>query len=265
MSESHLVLIPSYNTGARLVGTVEGALAQWHTVWVVIDGSTDGSERALEPLLAQHAGLRVLHCPRNGGKGAAVLFAAREALGAGFKHALLMDADGQHPAASIPPLMALSQQDGDAIVMGQPVFGPEVPKARLYGRRLTIFWTNLETLWCGLGDTLFGMRVYPLAPLVAAMDATRHARGYDFDPEVAVRMVWGGARPLPLPVPVRYFTEEEGGISHFHYLRDNIKLTCLHFRLMFAFLTGGLWRVLRSKKEWSRARESLIKSGVCDG
>ena len=41
-SGTHLVLIPSYNTGPVLRPTVEAALAAWQPVWVVIDGSTDG-------------------------------------------------------------------------------------------------------------------------------------------------------------------------------------------------------------------------------
>ena len=43
--------MPSYNTGPELLTrTVKGALAQWQPVWVVIDGSTDGSAQALEAL-----------------------------------------------------------------------------------------------------------------------------------------------------------------------------------------------------------------------
>ena len=43
-STTHLVLIPSYNTGSVLYPTVRAAREQWSPVWVVIDGSTDGSE-----------------------------------------------------------------------------------------------------------------------------------------------------------------------------------------------------------------------------
>lgn len=255
MSEpTHLVIIPSYNTGARLVDTVQAALAAWPVVWVVLDGSTDGSEERLVPLLQANSGLRLLVMPRNGGKGAATYFGAQQALAAGFTHLLLMDADGQHPSESIAGLMALSKGRPEALVMGQPVFGPEVPKARLYGRRLTIFWTELETLWCGLGDTLFGMRVYPIAPLLQVMGQTRFARGYDFDPEVAVRMVWEGVQPVQLPVPVRYFSQDEGGVSHFHYLRDNVKLTALQFRLLFAFVFFGWLKLRRARKAWNAKR-----------
>lgn len=34
-SPSHLVLIPSYNTGATVYETVRQARAQWNPVWVV--------------------------------------------------------------------------------------------------------------------------------------------------------------------------------------------------------------------------------------
>ena len=45
-SRTHLVLIPSYNTGERLFATVREARAQWDPAWVVIDGSTeDPAER----------------------------------------------------------------------------------------------------------------------------------------------------------------------------------------------------------------------------
>jgi glycosyltransferase involved in cell wall biosynthesis len=260
MSDTHLVLIPSYNTGVRLEGTVLDALKHWDSVWVVVDGSDDGSDLVLNELCEVHAGLRVIRKSENGGKGSAVLHAAEMALESGFTHALVMDADGQHPGDSIESLIQISRQDANTVVMGQPVFGPEVPKARLYGRRLTIFWTELETLYAGLGDTLFGMRVYPLKPLCKVMHSTGFARGYDFDPEVAVRLVWEGVRPVQLPVPVRYFTKAEDGVSHFHYIRDNVKLTALHFRLMFLFLWFGAYRVLRSKKIWSRTPVSSTQS-----
>ena len=47
---------------------------------------------------------------RNGGKGAAVLDGLRAAAAEGFTHVLVMDADGQHPAAAIPDFMALSRR-----------------------------------------------------------------------------------------------------------------------------------------------------------
>ena len=72
-STTHLVLIPSYNPGPKVYDTVRAARAQWAPVWVVVDGSTDGSAEGLQAMAAHDAGLRVLVLPRNQGKGAAVL------------------------------------------------------------------------------------------------------------------------------------------------------------------------------------------------
>ena len=52
--------IPSYNTGLRMLDTVAEARRAWAPVWVVLDGSTDGTGEALAALAAGDAGLRVL-------------------------------------------------------------------------------------------------------------------------------------------------------------------------------------------------------------
>ena len=38
-----MVLIPSYNPGQKVFETVRAAREQWEPVWVVVDGSTDGT------------------------------------------------------------------------------------------------------------------------------------------------------------------------------------------------------------------------------
>ncbi|MCC5806215.1 MAG: glycosyltransferase family 2 protein [Opitutales bacterium] len=227
-----VILIPSYNSGARLQATVEGAMQHGVPVRVVVDGSTDGSDRTLDPLAESGEGrLSIQRLQKNGGKGRAVYAGTLAARDEGCTHLLTMDSDGQHPVDAIPRFLADAECHPGCLIMGDPLFGPDVPPARLKGRRLTIWWTDLETHRCGLGDTLFGMRVYPLEGLLEAFSRTSFARGFDFDPEIAVRMTWAGHRPRQVRVPVRYFSKDEGGVSHFNYIRDNIKLTFLHFRL----------------------------------
>jgi len=60
-------------------------------------------------------------------------------------------------------------------------------------------------------------------------------RRFAFAPEAAVRLAWAGVPAINLPAPVRYFTPEEGGVSHFKYLRDNALLTWMHTRLFLGF------------------------------
>jgi len=250
-SASHLVLIPSYNPGPRLLATVAAVLEQWSPVWIVDDGSTDESTAAAQALAARDPRVRLIVRPRNGGKGAAVATGVAEALAAGFTHVLTLDADGQHPVDHIRPFMAASVARPAALVLGRPVFGPEVPLERLHGRKLSVGLARLEILGAGIDDPLFGFRVYPAAPLQRALASTRRARGFDFDPEVAVRMFWAGVPTVNLPAPCRYFSKGEGGVSHFNYLRDNLKLIWLHTRLLSQLL---LWRWVSVRRIRSRAK-----------
>lgn len=231
-----IVLIPSYNTGRLLADTVRHALEHWKDVCVVIDGSTDGSEAAVEAMRASNPGLRVIRQPCNCGKGSAVLRGAKFAVGEGFTHVLTMDADGQHPAEWIPKFIALALAHPEAVLLGRPVFGPEAPQLRVQGRRISNSWANLETLGWGIGDSLFGMRVYPVVALLRAFRGTFFARRFDFDTEISVRVCWQGVPVVNVPTPVRYLTAAEGGVSQFRYFRDNALLTWMHTRLFFGFV-----------------------------
>ncbi len=235
-SATHIVLIPSYNPGPRVFDTVRAALAHWSPVWVVVDGSSDGSGEQLQEMMAREPGLRVLILPENRGKGAAVLHGIREALLAGFTHALTMDSDGQHPAEKIIPFMEASLGRPDVMVLGCPVFDASAPSLRVKGRKISNWWANLETLWSGIGDSLYGFRVYPMDALARVMRHQVWMRRFDFDVEAVVRLCWRGVRPVNMPAPVRYFRADEGGVSHFHYWRDNVLLTWMHFRLFCGFL-----------------------------
>lgn len=235
-SSTHIVLIPSYNPGPKVYETVREARQYWNPVWIVIDGSTDESATGLKAMAEEDGGLQVIHLPRNVGKGAAVLHGLDLAAAAGFTHALTMDSDGQHRADLIPEFMSASAGQPTAMILGMPVFDSSAPNIRVQGRKLSNAWANLETLWAGIGDSLFGFRVYPIAPLRIIMRRHRWMRRFDFDPEAVVRLSWRGVKAVNIPAPVRYFGAEEGGVSHFNYLRDNVLLTWMHARLLLGFV-----------------------------
>jgi len=239
VSHSHLVLLPTYNTGPRLCEVVTEVLRHWKPVLVVVDGSTDGSEQPLLELAGADPALVVVVLPRNSGKGAAVLAGARVAQARGFTHALVMDADGQHPAGSIAEFMDVSLRQPDGLVLGRPVFPANIPAERRHGRKLSIGLVHFELLSRRVADPLFGFRVYPLAVLLSVLGPRRGGRRYDFDTEAAVRLGWAGVPLHNIAAPVRYFSLAEGGVSHFHYLRDNAMLVWMHTRLITELL---LWR-----------------------
>jgi len=216
--------------------TVRIARQYWNPIWVVVDGSTDGTDERLRQMAASDAGLRVYVLPQNRGKGAAILHGLREAVASGFTHALTMDSDGQHPADHITEFMAIARANPDALILGKPVFDASAPRVRVVGRRVSNGWANLETLWAGIGDSLYGFRVYPIQSLLTVMTGQLWMRRFDFDVEAAVRLVWRGLKPVNVPAPVNYFRPDEGGVSHFNYIRDNALLSWMHVRLLIGFL-----------------------------
>lgn len=251
MSSTHLLLIPSYDSGPVLYRAIEAARAVWSPVWVVIDGSRDGTAEGALRLAEDDPGLTVMVLDRNQGKGAALLHGLKAAKAAGFSHALTMDGDGQHPADFIIPFMAASAERPGAMILGRPVFDALAPSIRVHGRKISNWWTNLETLGAGIGDALFGFRVYPIAPLVDVMERHRWMRRFDFDTEAVVRLAWRGIEPANLDAPVKYLGQDQGGVSHFRYGRDNLLLTWMHIRLIVEFVGRLPWLI------WHRAERGL--------
>jgi len=231
------VIIPSYNSGALLEKTVRSVLAYWRPVIVVLDGSTDGSQQTLKDLAVSEPGIYPIVHQQNAGKGAAVLSALEFAAERGFTHAAVFDADAQHLAADIPRFMEASRANPTAMILGRPVFGSEAPALRVKGRCFGNWWTNLETLWGGIQDSLFGFRVYPISPSLEILHGIRGGRRFDFDTQLVVRLYWRGIPPLNIPTPVLYHHSEAGGVTHFRYLRDNLLLVAVHTRLTLLAIT----------------------------
>ena len=166
-----------------------------------------------------------------------MLHGLEQASALGFTHVLTMDSDGQHPADLIPEFMRASQAEPGAMVLGCPgVRFERTGSCAWRGRKICNWWVNVETLWSGIGDSLYGFRVYPIAPLVRIMHRHPWMRRFDFDAEAAVRLSWRGVSAINVPAPVRYFRSDEGGVSHFNYWRDNALLTWMHLRLFMGFL-----------------------------
>lgn len=247
--EQRCVIIPSFNSGPLLEKTVREVLACWKPIIVVMDGSTDGSHAPVQALAAREPSLHLIELPSNQGKGAAVLAGLDFAAGRGWTHAAVFDADGQHEASDLPRFMQVSQLHPEAMILGVPVFGPEAPTLRVQGRRAGNWFTNLETWWGGIHDSLFGFRVYPVESSRKILRSIRGARRFDFDTQLAVRLYWQGVPPINIPTPVHYREKSDGGVSHFHYLRDNLLLIAVHSGLIIRslFLAPRLWQYRRRR------------------
>lgn len=218
------VVIPTYDNPDTIRAVVEEVRRYLPEVVVIDDCSHEPGQRACEAL-ADEGLAKVRRLDQNSGKGGAVKAGFAFARELGYTHALQVDADGQHELSDIPRFLEQAEERPDALVLGAPVFSDDVPKGRLIARQLTRFWTNVETGGKVIEDPMCGFRVYPL-PAVAGL---RTGNWMDFDPEVAVRLVWKGLPVVNLPTRVRY---PDDGVSHFHLLADNVRISWMHTRLV---------------------------------
>ncbi len=234
-------IIPCYNHG-KMLGAVLRELAEAGISSLVVDdGSTPEEAELVRRAVRSRPGTRLLRLERNSGKGAAVIAGIRELRKLGFTHALQVDADGQHEVSDANRLIALSRAHPGDVVSGLPVYDSSAPKGRLAGRRVTDFWVKLETLSSELEDSMCGFRVYPAEPFCAVVGRRRVGQRMDFDTEILVRLFWSGCRVRYVRTRVRY---PKDGVSHFDYLRDNLRISAMHAKLF-----------IESPLHWKRALE----------
>jgi glycosyltransferase involved in cell wall biosynthesis len=231
-------VIPTYENPATIRRVVLGVREHVADVIVVNDGSGPEGTNAVAALEREKLAIAV-HRDANGGKGAAVKSGLGKAHELGFTHALQIDADGQHALGDVPAFVEQARARPEALILGQPVFDESAPKGRTIGRKITLFWTHLETGGRVIGDPMCGFRIYPVA---AALATKTRSDAMDFDPEIAVRMVWAGVPVVNLPTRVRYIGEDEGGVSHFRMFRDNVLISWMHTRLMVAKIFASIFR-----------------------
>jgi polyprenyl-phospho-N-acetylgalactosaminyl synthase len=229
-------LIPTFDNPLTIAGVVTEVRRHLDDVLIVDDGSHAQARRALDDIAGQGAA-RVIRREHNGGKGAAVKTGLRAAKELGFSHALQIDADGQHDTADIPKFLARAAERPQAAVLGHPVWDETMPRGRRAAHALTNFMVYVQTGGRNIVDPQCGFRVYPVEP---ALEVAARGDHMDFDVEIAVRLYWAGVPIVNVPTGVRYLPPAAGGTSHFRPVRDNVALSLMHARLLFASLR---WRM----------------------
>lgn len=243
------IVVPYYNHEHAIEATLAALKPLGLRCWLVDDGSSAAARDRVTALAAgERHWLRLIALSPNQGKGAAVMAGCAAAVAAGHSHAVQVDADGQHDIDDIPRLLELARAHPLALVTGVPVFDDSVPRARLYGRYITHFWVWVHTLSFTIRDSMCGFRVYPLAATLSVWRDGGVGRRMDFDTDILVRLHWRGVAVLQLPTRVIYPAD---GVSHFDLLRDNLRITWMHTRLLFGMLVRLPGRLRR--RAWARA------------
>lgn len=239
------VIIPHYNHARQLGGVLQRLAdvvaastepaVQNLCCWVVDDGSEAVQREQLAAYAEQYPFMTIVQREQNGGKGAATITGFKTAAAEGYTHAVQVDADGQHRIEDIPKFFAYAEQQPEKVITGKPVYDHSIPAHRLYFRYITRFFVWVNTLSLAVIDPQCGFRAYPLARVLPIVQRHWIGRNMDYDIDIIVRLYWSGAQVVNLLTKVVY---PEEGVSHFHMLKDNLRITRCHV-MMFL---GMLWR-----------------------
>ncbi len=220
-------VIPVFNHASTLTCVVAAARRRMRHVLVVDDGSIDADV----PALLAELDVTVIRHPFNCGKGAALLTAARHLSAIGARWMITLDADGQHNPDDLAAFLVVLTPAAvdDFVVIGvRDMERGGAPPASRFGRNFSDGWVRIETGQRAV-DTQSGFRAYPVRHLSRLAPRCRH---YDFEIEALVRLLWGGLQLRHVPVSVWYPTDGTPRLTHFRPGRDNLRLSCLHARLV---------------------------------
>lgn len=138
------VVIAAYNEAQVIADTVSNVLAHVDNVVVTDDCSNDQTA-----LHARSAGAHVLSHPINLGQGAALQTGITYAMKQGADFIVTFDADGQHDANDIPPMLAALRNSGSNVVLG----------SRFLGKTTNLAWQRRLLLGAALLFTRITARI----------------------------------------------------------------------------------------------------------
>lgn len=225
-----VALLITVKDHGETVGDVVAGLAPLELPCILIDdGSEPQTAEVLDKLAARTPWIRLERFPENRGRGAALRYGYRLAAELGFSHTLQIDADKQHDPADAIRFVDTARSDPQALILGEPIFDDSAPASRMFGRQFSRVLVWLESLAFDIRDPLCGMRCMPLEKTLDVLAQTPLGDRMEFEPEIAVRLLWEGVPVRNVPIAVRYFPN---GISNFDPWWDTLRIARVHARLV---------------------------------
>jgi len=221
------IIIPTYNNEKTLRRVLDKTLVFTNEIIVVNDGSTDSTVE----ILKEYPQIKIIHQPKNQGKGMALRTGFKEALKLGFDYAVTIDSDGQHFPEDIPVFLEEIQKNGEALLIGDRNMEQEgIPGKSSFGNRFSNFWYQFET-GIQLNDTQSGFRLYPIRRM---KDLKFFTQKFEFEIEVIVKAAWAGIPVKNVPIQVLY--DESERVSHFRPFKDFTRISLLNTWLVLLTL-----------------------------
>jgi glycosyltransferase involved in cell wall biosynthesis len=208
-------IVPAFNA-AETVGGVLDDLKRCMGVPIIAvdDGCADGTS-----VVARDRGVVLVHHQSNLGKGAALRTGLAEAARRGFRIAVTVDADGQHPASSAVTVLHAAD-DPLALVLGvRDLVRDGAPASNRFGNAVSNFFLS-QLAGRKLQDTQCGLRRYPIRETLAL---GARAAGYAFEGEVVLRAIAARMPIVETRITVFYPPVEQRK-THFRRVLDPVRI-----------------------------------------
>lgn len=224
-----LAVVPAYNESGAIVRLIEEIQNVSPAVDVVVinDGSSDNTAE-----VAEQAGVQVISLPFNLGIGGAVQTGFKFAANHGYRMAIQVDGDGQHPPEQIPLLLQKMEEPGIDVVIGSRFLerkGYQTSRIRHLGVGVFVFVNSL-LLRKKITDNTSGFRAYNRRAICFL------AENYPYDypePESVVLLERNGFRIAEIPVEMRERAHGESSIGALSAAYYMIKVTLAIIMNMF--------------------------------
>ncbi|MCI2082812.1 MAG: glycosyltransferase family 2 protein [Bacteroidales bacterium] len=232
------VIVPTYNNAGTVMDVVTECCGYCDDVFVVNDGSTDGTLALLEGnagIGTTGATFTMVSYEKNRGKGYALRKGFEAALEHGFDYAVTIDSDGQHFPSDLPAFAkAVDKHPGCMIVGSRNLRQKNMPTQNTKANKISNFWFTVFSAH-KLPDTQTGYRAYP----IRRMEKMRFfSTRYEAELEILLRCTWRGIEPVPIPVQV-YYAPKGIRVTHYRKFADTTRITLLDILLLIPAILYG--------------------------
>ena len=222
------IVVPVYNEARTVAEVIERLIAidlpAPREILVVNDGSTDGTREVLDKIF-ERPELRIIHAPKNGGKGSAIRIGFASATGS---IVAIQDADLELDPAQLADLTLPILEGRTRVVYGSRFLGkrPDAPWLSIFANQVLTGVTNLL-----YGGNLTDMETcYKVMEREIAQSLDLEANRFDIEPEITAKLLRAGHSILELPVRFEARSRAQGkkigwraGVAAlWHILRFNL-------------------------------------------
>jgi glycosyltransferase involved in cell wall biosynthesis len=265
-SQKIAIVVPALNEERLISRTLSGIPDYVDAIYVIDDGSTDGTAAVVQKLAKSDSRIHLLRHSRNRGVGRAIITGYHSAYKDGYDIFVVVGGDAQMDWRDldnlIKPIVAgvADYTKGNRFLYGGSASAPgnawrEMPTHRLLGNVALSIMTKIASGYSELFDSQMGYtalhrRVFPLID----WDNTRHRYGYPA--EWLMKFHPMGVRIMDVPVYAIYLKDEK---------QTKIRVRKFLFYMMMIIIKGGLTRIYREYLNKKKLKKKpLPPTDACD-